>query len=229
MVVITPYDAYPSSVGPVFDVATWSRRKVATMALIALPLGLVLAACAVCFWNPHVLAGHLPKGLKDVPLGILRLHRQHPWLRPVGAGGLGVLGFFFCAVAVASFIDCFTADYYLRVGRGGISLRVAGALDPAKFLLRSKVLELELPWDDVADWRVVQVKQLGSLSRNGGNIGGDLKLRTTDGRKHDISLDVFREPAFIIHSRIQDALEMVPAFFGEPPTDDQPAVASETF
>lgn len=88
------------------------------------------------------------------------------------------------------------------------------------------VLDLDMAWEDVADWTIVQVKQLGSLSRNAENIGGHLKLKTADGCKYEISLDRFREPAFIIHRRVQDALQMTPASFGGT-SDGEDAVGAE--
>jgi len=55
---------------------------------------------------------------------------------------------------------------------------------------------------------------LGSLSRNAGNIGATIRLRLHDGRKHEFSVDMFREPGHIIHRRIGEATEMAPANLG---------------
>jgi hypothetical protein len=227
MIEMSPDYAYPSSVGPVFDVATWSTRKTVTMALFAIPLGLLLLAAGLYFWNPNLLAAHLPKFLKSLTPEVLKLHKQYAWVKWAVPGGLGVFGFVFTAGGIASLADAFRADYYLRMGPGGIALRMPDGIDLAKFGLRFKVLALELAWNDVADWQIVQVKQLGSLSRNAGNLSGHLKLRTFSGQKHWLSLDGFREPAFIIHSKAQDALQMVPAFFGEPPAEHEEPAAGQ--
>ena len=74
-----------------------------------------------------------------------------------------------------------------------------------------KPLELELPFDELADWNLVQNKQLVSLSRNAGNRTALLKIKMVDGR---LNLDCFRQPAHVIHSHIQDELELVPGSDG---------------
>ena len=57
---------------------------------------------------------------------------------------------------------------------------------------------------------VVQEKQFGSLSQNAGNKGASIRLRLINGRKHEFSVDMFREDGHIIHGRISDATNMVP-------------------
>ena len=79
-----------------------------------------------------------------------------------------------------------------------------------------------MPFDQLADWQIVQHKRFGSMSRNTGNIMAFFKIRTVDGRREEFDLDGFREPAHVIHSKINDALQMVPAQFG-PPTEEAAA------
>lgn len=216
MMEMNPFYAHASSSGPVFDVATWSGRKMLAMALFALPLGLGLLAVALFFWSPDLLFQRPPEPIKELSGEILKLHRQHAWARPVGAGVLGLVGWFFLAAGISSIGDCLRGDFHFRVGPGGFALRVPFGIDLTKLGLTSTILDLDLPWEEVTHWTVVQVKQLGSLSRNAGNIGGHLKLKTADGQRYEISLDCFREPAFIIHSKIQDALQMTAASLGGP-------------
>jgi hypothetical protein len=221
MIFTSPLEAHRSSVGPVYDVATWSTGKVLWMALIALPLGVAICAAAISFWSPNLLTIHAP-ALKGFAREIADLHRRAVWARPVGAGVAGLVGYFFVAAGVSSIVDCFRGGYHFRVGPGGFSLRIPQGIDLAKFGMVSDILELELPWDDVADWKIIQVKQLGSLSRNAGNVGANLKLRTVAGRKYNVSLDCFSQPGFIIHSRIQDALQMTPLSFGPADCEEEP-------
>jgi hypothetical protein len=231
MLLMSPYDAHTSSVGPVFDAATWSPRKTLMIGLFALLVGLVFAGCGVLFFNPHLLDVQRPAALKDLTKGlapqILDVHRRYAWSKWAGTAGLGLVGYLFFGVGVSCLGASLKGDFYFRIGPGGLSLRVPETIDPTRLGLRFRVLSLELPWRDVATWTIVQVKELGSMSRNAGNLSGYLQLETVDGRKHRISLDVFREPAFIIRSKAQDALEMVPAFFGEPPTGEEQPVGSD--
>jgi hypothetical protein len=227
MIVMNPYYAYPSSVGPVFDVATWSARKVLTTALIALPLGLILAVGGIYFWNPKLIAVYLPKFFEELTTGVLDLHRNHAWSRYAGTAGFEFFAFLFLAGGIACIRDVLSGNYYFRAGQGGMVIRVPDGVDWAKFALKSKTVSLELPWDKISTWLVVQCKQFGSMSRYSGNLGGHLKLKPFAGRKYVLSLNYFREPPFIINDKIQDAIQMVPAFWEDPPQDDQELLANQ--
>jgi hypothetical protein len=58
-----------------------------------------------------------------------------------------------------------------------------------------------------------------------GQHHGLFQTETTAGKKYEFSLDHFREPAGIIHTKIRDAFQMVVADLGEP---DPTLVAQET-
>jgi hypothetical protein len=84
----------------------------------------------------------------------------------------------------------------------------------------SAALELDLPWDEIDDLTVVQIKQLGSTSRNSGNIGAELKIKTRTGKKHDIRLDGLSAAAYLIHERLNEARQMEPADLDAPQLQD---------
>jgi hypothetical protein len=227
MIITNPCDAYPSSVGPVFDVATWSARKVLISALLGLALGLGLAVSGAYFWNPKIFAEYLPKFLEEATSGILDLHRKYLWSRYAGTAVFGFFGFFFLAGGISCIRDVLSGNYYFRAGPGGFVIHIPDGIDLTKFGLKSNVVSLELPWNMIAMWTVVQVKQSGSKSRYTGNFGGLLKLNTFRGQKYVLSLNCFREQPIIINNKIKDAIQMVPAFWEDLPRDYQDLVANE--
>ncbi len=228
MIVMNPYYAHPSSVGPVFDVADWSPRKIMITALLGLALALCLALCGLYFWNPKLFADYLPKFFGQVTTEVLRLHRKYAWSKYAGAAGLAFLAYLFLAGGISCIGDLLSGNYYFRAGPGGLCIRVPDGLDVTKFALKSNITSFELPWDKIAVWTVVQVKEYGSVSRYSGNLGGYLKLSTFKAQKYSLSLNCFREPPFVIRDKIQDAVQMVPAFWEDQPAADQEPLANQT-
>lgn len=216
MIEMNPFYAYESSVGPVFDVATWSRSKAWSMAVAALVFAAAIAAAMIFAWQPTLLMEKPPEFLTSFHEETLKLAKEHPWAAYGGSVGVGLFGLLMLAGASASVIDATSGDHYFRVGPGGISLSVPQGLDPAKLCLAFGRLELEIPMDELANWTIVQNKRLGSMSQNTGNTTAYLKIRTVGGKRQQISLDGFREPAHVIRSKINDALQMVPADFSQP-------------
>jgi len=219
MIEMSPFYAHESSVGPVFDVATWSRRKAWTMVIGAL----LFAACAVgglvLAWKPTLLFAKPPTAITHFHKETLKLKNDHAWAAIFGTGLVAVAGWFGLAGAIASLINAAGENtYYFRVGPGGIALCVPHGLDISRLGLVFKRLEIQLPLDQIADWKVVQHRQLGAMSRHAGNTMAFFKLRTVDGKKEDFNLDCFREPARVIHGKINDALQMVPAQMNAAPT-----------
>lgn len=221
---MNPFYAHDSSVGPVFDVATWSRAKAAGMVVACLIFAILCVTGTVYAWSPDVFLDDPPEVLQDLNTEIADLKRQHPWGAYAGIGVLGLVGLLAVAGTYASLVDLTRGDYYFRAGPGGISFRVPDGLDPAMCFLAFKVLELDVSGDEIGEWVIVQRKQAGATSRDAGAISADLKLKTTDGKRYEFSLDCFREPARIISSKIEDALAMVPADLG--PTEPPEAVAT---
>lgn len=214
MIEMSPFYSHESAVGPVFDVATWSRSKTWFMAVIALAFGLVLVTAMILAWKPALLLDAPPEIVADIHQETKKLAEENPWAAYSGSAVVGLLAFFALAAACASTIDAVRGGHYFRVGPGGISLRVPHGLDFSRFCLVFEKLELDLPMHKIDDWTVVQHKQFGSTSRNSGNVTAFLKIQLTDGTKQEFNLDCFREPASVIHSKINDALHMVPAQFG---------------
>jgi hypothetical protein len=229
MIEMSPFYAYASEVGPVFDVATWSPRKAFTMAIVGLLVGSACAVATAYVWDPSLFAADPPQWLKELNQELAKANKQYPWAVLGGTGLLALFAFIFLVGAVSCVADLFRADYYFRAGPGGLSLRVPTGVSLTTLGLRSNPLVLDLHWDEIADWKIVQHKQIGSLSANAGNLDAHFWLRIVDGRKHQFSLDLFREPARIIHSKIRDAIQMVPARFGpeEPPATGAEAPAPE--
>jgi hypothetical protein len=227
MIVMNPYYASPSSVGPVFDVANWSASKIVITAVLALTFGLVLAVCGLYFWDPKLFAPYLPKFFKEVTTGILDLHRKYAWSRYAGTFGFAFFAFFSLAGGITCIRDVLSGNFYFRAGPGGMVIRVPDGLDITKFGLKSNIVSFELPWDKIMVWTIVQEKQFGSVSPYAGNLGGYLKLTTFGRQKYMLSLNYFREPPFIIRDRIHEATRMVPLFWEDPPTDGQCLVSND--
>jgi hypothetical protein len=135
------------------------------------------------------MEGKMPPGAEHVIAEAIEAQTTHRW-KMLGAtaitAGFGAL----CAVAaIASLRDGFGGNYYFRAGRGGLSLRLPHGLSWAQGGFVSACLELDLPWQEIDGLTVVQTKELGSLSRNAGNVGAELKITMHNGQKHCISLD----------------------------------------
>lgn len=224
MIEMSPCYAYPSQVGPVFDVAAWSPRKVLTMAVVGLLFGAACAVAAAYLWNPGLFAARPPGWLKGFNEELARANKQHPRAMLGLIGFLALMALIFLVGAVSCAADLCRGDYYFRVGPGGLSLRVPGGLSLHMLGLGDNALVLDIPWDEIDDFRIVQHKRVGSLSRDAGNLDAYFQLKTVDGRKHRFSLDVFHEPARIIDSKIRDAVRMVPAEFvrEQPPGAQDP-------
>ena len=219
MIEMNPFYAHESSVGPVFDVATWSPRKALGMAIICLIVGMAFAGGAAYAWAPGLFADKPPKALESLDEEIADLKEQYPLRTQVGIGFAALIGFLGLAGACSSTVNFLSGDYYFRAGAGGISIRVPDGLDLTTFGLTSKVLQLDLSHEEIDDWSITQHKRAGAMSRDAGNIMAFLKLRTVAGKKYEFSLDHFREPARIISNKIEDAFQMVPLGYGEPETN----------
>lgn len=226
MIEMNPFYAHESSVGAVFDVATWSRFKAAAMAIIASGFCLLTVVALVSAWYPELIMEKPPEFIADLHAETIDLQRDKPWAAYGATAFVALISYFSLAASVACFGDATSNDYYFRVGPGGISLQVPSGLDFSKCGFAFKKLSVDIPMSNLVDWQITQRKQLGAMSRSSGNISASLQIRTVDGQAHAFTLDCFREPAFVIQSKINDALQMVPAQFE--PTDSEIPVPMAT-
>ena len=202
---MNPYYAHDSEVGPVFDVAHFSPRKAVFTAFIAFGAAGFVSVVAAYAWNPSWIIHDPPEVIADAVHETKNLMRQHPQGVKIGVAVAALLTFVFAAAGLSCIADAIKADYYIRVGEGGLSLRL-----PDRFF---GAFERDVAWPDVDKLTVVQEKYLGAMSQSAGNIGGELRLRTHDGVNRDLRLDHFREDAWLIYNRIQEATRMHPAVF----------------
>jgi hypothetical protein len=196
MIEMNPYYARESEVGPVFDVATFSRHKALAMGLSGLVFAVLVGAAVLYVWNPNWVFPNAPKWFADGNRETIQLWKVHSLGTPLCVGGAGLIAVLFLCASLSYLYQSFTGDFYVRVGVGGISFCV-----PRGF----GTLALDLPWDEILKLTVTQEKQLGSLSRNAGNIGGHFTLRTRSHGNLYVCLNDFREPAHLIYNRIQEA------------------------
>ncbi len=208
---MNPYYAHDSAVGPVFDAATWNTRWAFATIMMALGMFVVFSVAGYVFYDPTLLAKFDGEVWRDLQSEIGRLWRNYPLYSQIGLAVAGFLAYLGLTGAVSTVIDCSDPDFFLRVGAGGISLRVPDGLDFRKLGFVSRILRLDLPWQDVAQWTVTQTKQLGSMSPHAGNISAKLTVRTTAGKKYVVNLDHFRENGHLIWKRIGEAADRVPA------------------
>lgn len=197
---MNPYYARQSDVGPVFDVAHYSPRRAIGTAVIGLIFGLVLGVGAVYLWNPDWVVNHPPKWYAKAHQEAKDAMRKHPLGFQVGAGAAGLFSLLCLAAGTSCFTNAVTRNYYVRVGEGGVSLRLPDGI--------FATFERDLPWSDIAKLKVVQEKQAGAMSVNSGNLGARLELRTYDGLDKTLRLDHFRENGWLIYNRISESREM---------------------
>jgi hypothetical protein len=200
---MNPYYAHESAVGPVFDVAHHSRFKALVMGLIALGFAGLISWGAAYFWNPDWVVSEPSQGFAEAHQEAKDFAQQHPWGVITGVGIAALFALLCVAGAASCVVEAVSGDYYIRAGEGGLSMRVPGRL--------FGVLQRDFHWSEIADLTVIQRKRMGSMSRSAGNLGGELQLRTHDGFSRDVRLDHFREDAWLIYQRIEEAMEMRPA------------------
>ena len=186
-----------------FDVAHYSPHKAVFTACIAFGAAGLVAVVAAYAWNPNWIIRDPPEVIADAVHETKNLMRLHPQGVKIGVGVAALLAFVFAAAGMSCVADAVKANYYIRVGEGGLSLRL-----PDRFF---GAFERDVAWPDVAKLTVVQEKYLGAMSQSAGNIGGELRLRTRDGVNRDLRLDHFREDAWLIYNRIQEATRTQPA------------------
>ena len=203
MTELNPYYAHESSVGPVFDVAHFSRFRSLWMGLVGLAFAAVLAIVAAFFWNPDWIVPHPPHWFLDGNREIKSIAHQHPLGLAIGVGAAALFALIFAAAGLSGILSAYSGKYYIRAGERGMSLRL-----PDSFF---SSFDRDFEWSEIAQLTVVQERLVGSMSRNAGNIGGELRIRTEDGLDRVLRLDCFREDAWLIHQRIEDAMDTRPA------------------
>ncbi len=217
MIEMNPYYAHPSAVGPVFDVAHFSRWKSLHMGLAAAVFGVLATALLVVAWKPDLVFDKPPKIVEDLHKETLELREKKPWYALGGTAIVGLVAFVGIAGACCSLGNAIGGNYYFRAGPGGLSLRVPGTLDWKALGLRYRVIEMDVPAEWIESWEIVQGKRIGSLSGSAGNLYGLFSMKLDDGRHIGFGLDCFREPARIIYDRIKESQQMVPARLDEEP------------
>ena len=220
MIEMSPAFSHESQVGPVFDITSWSPSKSIWMGVVGSVCAATALATATFLWHPKIMEGRMPPGTEHVVDEAIAAHRTHTWKMRGAMAVAGGLGWLFGVAAITGLRDGFSGNYYFRAGAGGLSLRLPHGVSWWHGGLVSVPLELDLPWDEIEGLTVVQTKQLGSMSRNAGNIGANLKIVMRSGQRHDVSLDGLEAAAYLIHERLIEAQETIPADLGEEQTHE---------
>ncbi len=204
---MNPYYTHESEVGSVYDVASYSRFKPIATALAALAFAFFSGLGAVYFWNPDLIDPNPSEIWVEAHQDAKDLMTDHPIGTKVGVGLSALFSALCLAMSLSCICNSISGNYHIRVGEGGVSLRVPDAL--------WGVLEKDIPWSEISELRVIQEKRLGALSRSAGNLGGEIELHLYDGTTHDIRLDHFKQDAWLIHQRIQEMKEVRPSDLSE--------------
>ena len=162
MVEVNPYYAHPSSIGEVFDVATFSHRKAMTMAIFGVVLGTALLAVAVHLYNTALLPVPSAEWIAEMNEFIVEAGKTHAWIVNTGIGALISFGFIFLMAALASAVNSVSPNYFFRAGPAGFSVRVPNGVALSKLGFGSRALQLDLRWEEIKKWTLVQEKQFGS-------------------------------------------------------------------
>jgi len=215
MAQLNPHDVRQSPVGPVFDVATWSPRKAVSAGVLGVVLGLVLAGLAVYAWDPHWIVDPAPQWLEGLNSQVAHLKDSRPSETRGAIALAGLVAVVFLLGGVSCLLGPTDRGYYFRVGPGGISLRLPRNPVWNRIGLGSKVLCLDVRWEDIASCNVVQIRPLGSQQAKTANENVYLRLKTTAGRRYRISFAAFREHAQIIAVWFEEARQMTLAQLGD--------------
>ena len=216
MIEMSPYYAFESDVGPVFDAANLVATE-GPWSLVAgaLVFGLLVVAALVFVWQPTLVLEKPPKPIANIHEETLDLAKDSPWIAYGTSAVAGLIALASLATAYARRSRRLTRGILLprRPGRT-LAPRAQRARLPQISASPSNGSNSTSPWTASPIGGSCRKKQLGSMSRNVGNIAATFHIRTTDGKKFDFSLDCFREPSFVIQSKLNDAMQMVPVQFG---------------
>jgi hypothetical protein len=176
--------------------------------MLALMIGAGLAFSTAWFYQPAWFGGR-PKNEEFRKLydEVAALKKKHTKAFHGGLAVAGLIAWFFTGAGTASLWNA-RGGYFIRCGAGGVSVRVPLGLDWKKAFFAAETLERDIPWSEIECLTVTQVKQLGALSRTAGNVGGDIELRLRNGKSHWFGVELFGEPAYMIHERINEATRM---------------------
>lgn len=200
MTVMNPYYAHASSVGDVFDVAHFSRGKSLFTGLIGIGFGAAIAFAAAYVWNPDAILQEPSEIWAEAHQDLKDLQVDHPVGVQVGVGVAGLFALLCVIGGLTCFANAATAGFYLRVGEGGLSVRAPEVI--------GRPFEQDYAWEEIEKLTVVQHKRLGAMSRGDGNLGGELEIRVATGKTRVVRLDDFREDAWLIYDRIEEARQM---------------------
>jgi hypothetical protein len=210
---MNPYYSHESEVGPVYDVADYSRFKPIVTAITALMFAACAGFFAIYFWNPDLITENPSEMFVDAHEDAKNMMKEHPIGTKVGVGLSGMFSGLCLAMAISCMCNSISGRYHIRVGEGGISLRVPDGL--------TTVLEKDIPWSEISQLKVIQEKRVGALSRNAGNTGGEIEVHLYDGTSHDIRLEHFKQDAWLIHQRIDEVKDMRSSSIDEDDTNWQ--------
>ena len=196
--------AHHSSVGSVFDVTKWTGRGHIHVGLTGLMFTILVLLSTAYVWHPPRLLRKPPPAVTELNGGIRKAWRAHPTAMYFGVAFGGLIGVR-CLLGVSNLLtDAFRRDYFLRAGTDGLCLRMPMGAAWQYLGLISRAVELELPWDKIKNFEITQVKRLGSLSRNSGNLYAELKLET-DWQRYVFGLTGLEAPAYLICERLNEA------------------------
>ena len=196
--------AHHSAVGPVFDVTKWSGRGHIPVGLTGLMFTVLVLVSTAYVWQPPRLLPKPPPAVTELNGGIRKAWRAHPRAMQFGVAFGALIGVR-CLLGVSNLLtDAFRREYFLRAGPGGLWLRMPMGAAWQYLGLISRAVELELPWDKIKNYEITQVKRLGSLSRNSGNLYAELKLET-DWQRYVFGLSGLEAPAYLICERLNEA------------------------
>ena len=202
MTTMNPYHSHPSDVGPVFDVAHYSPRKAIGTAVAGLVVGVLVGMVAGYMFSPDWMLRHPPQWFAQPHGEATAFLNRHALGATIGATVAALFAGACFAGAVSYLVNALTGNFFIRIGEGGVSVRVPDGI--------FTIFERDLPWTDISRLRVVQEKQDGAMSVNSGNVGAVLELRTRSGLKKSLRMDDFRENGWLIDNRIDQSREMQP-------------------
>ena len=192
---------YSSPIGQVIDVATPGTRKLKALGFLWTLITLF----------PFLIINYLIIQALTSDDAILTSGKV---LYLLGSALMPFMAWFALGNAVQRFHAASTGERYLRVGPGGVSIRLTDDSASATFRFSLKTLKLDLPWDQVKTW-YPYVESINGIPTERSIVfetvkGEKLKVKTFHFEEKQKAIAKSIDRARSLHLKVEDHIEEYP-------------------